>query len=214
MVARNSSYEKITDAAIRLFIERGAVQLGVSDLATEAGVARGTVYAYLSATEPLFESVASKLTSEMHERASASANTEAPPAQRLAEGIRFFIRRAHEEPQWGRFILRFAFSEKSLQGMWAGPPMRDLLAGIEVGQYSIGPEQVPAAIAMMAGSVLGAMFLVLEGHKSWREAGSDTAELVLRAFGVPPDDARAIASAELPEFVPNRTPARRGRAKR
>lgn len=201
MAGRNSSYERIMDAALRLFAERGASEVNVSELAAAAGVARGTVYAHLSSTQSLFENVASELAGEMHERVSASSSAGSAPTLRLAEGIRFFIRRAHEEPQWGRFIVRFAFSEKSLQGMWSGPPVRDLIAGIEAGLYSLRPEQLPSSVAMMAGTVLGAMFLVLEGHKSWREAGSDAAELVLRAFGVASDDARSIATAELPQLL-------------
>jgi hypothetical protein len=39
---------------------------------------------------------------------------------------------------------------------------------------------------------------VLEGHKTWRAAGSDAAVFVLRALGVAADEARAIAQVELP----------------
>ncbi|TFE36512.1 TetR/AcrR family transcriptional regulator [Paraburkholderia dipogonis] len=206
MASRTSSYQRIMGAALRLFAERGTSEVTVSDLAAAAGVARGTVYAHLSSTQSLFENVASELAGEMHERVSASSRADSPPTLRLAEGIRFFIRRAHEEPQWGRFIVRFAFTEKSLQGLWSGPPVRDLIAGIEAGLYSLRPEQLPSSVAMMAGSVLGAMLLVLEGHKSWREASSDTAELVLRAFGVASDEARSIATAELPQLLSSTPP--------
>jgi AcrR family transcriptional regulator len=201
MVVRNSSYEKIMDAALRLFAERGASDITVSELASAAGVARGTVYAHLASTESLFESIASELANEMHERVSLSAKADSPPSLRLAQGIRFFIRRTHEEPQWGRFIVRFAFSVTSLRGMWSGPPARDLIEGIEAGLFSLRPEQLPSSTAMIGSSVLGAMYLVLEGHKSWREAGSDTAELLLRALGVEAIEARTLATAELPPLL-------------
>jgi hypothetical protein len=42
------------------------------------------------------------------------------------------------------------------------------------------------------------MWLVLEGRKSWREAGSDAAELMLRSIGVTAEEARALATIELP----------------
>jgi hypothetical protein len=51
---------------------------------------------------------------------------------------------------------------------------------------------------MTAGSAIASMTLVLEGHKTWRDAGSEVAELILLALGLAPDEARAIASAELP----------------
>jgi hypothetical protein len=39
---------------------------------------------------------------------------------------------------------------------------------------------------------------VLDGYRGWREAGSETAELVLRALGLAPEEARELANAELP----------------
>jgi hypothetical protein len=50
---------------------------------------------------------------------------------------------------------------------------------------------------MIASSVLGAIYLVREGLRTWRDAGSDCAELVLRALGLSEEQARALATAEL-----------------
>ena len=44
------------------------------------------------------------------------------------------------------------------------------------------------------------MFLVLEGHRARREAGSGAAELVLRALGVQADEARELSRTELPRL--------------
>ena len=57
-------------------------------------------------------------------------------------------------------------------------------------------------IALIGGTVLGAMFLVLEGHKSWREAGADAVELTLRGMGIDADEARALAALPLPPLPP------------
>ncbi len=194
----NPAQARIHRAALELFAEKGATQVTISELAQAAGIARGTIYNNLKSPEALFENVAAQLADEMHQRVVASYAGVEDPAQRLANGIRQFIRRAHEEPHWGRFINRFAFSNQSLQGLWAGPPMRDVLLGISQHRYDFRQEQLPAVISLIAGSTLSAMFLVLEGHRTWREAGSDTAELVLRAMGIAPEQARQIATAELP----------------
>jgi hypothetical protein len=42
----------------------------------------------------------------------------------------------------------------------------------------------------------------LSGQQTWREAGASTAELFLRAIGVPPSEARALEGAELPALEP------------
>ena len=189
---------RIHDAALRIFAEKGVTQLTVSELAEEAGVARGTVYNNLGSTDALFEEVAAGLADEMHRRVVSSFAEIDDPAHRLANGIRFFVRRAHEEPVWGRFIIRYAFSNDSLRAMWVGPPASDLRRGQEQKRYRIDPDQLQSALGMITGATLSAMLLVVEGHKTWRASGTDTAELVLRALGVAPREARKIANLELP----------------
>lgn len=198
MEPMTAAQARIHRAALQLFAEKGATQITVSELAQAAGIARGTVYNNVPSPETLFARVASELAAEMTARVVASFTQSDEPPQRLANGIRFFIRRAHEEPHWGRFISRFAFNNDSLQSFWVGPPMRDVLEGLAQRRYDFRPEQLPSAMAMIAGSVLSSMFLVLEGHRTWRDAGSDTAELVLRGLGVDADDARRLSTADLP----------------
>lgn len=189
---------RIHRAALQLFAEKGATQITVSELAQAAGIARGTVYNNVPSPETLFGRVASELATEMSARVVRSFTEGEAPRQRLANGIRLFIRRAHEEPHWGRFVSRFAFSSEALQAIWSGPPMDDVMEGLAQGQYDFRPEQLQSVMAMIAGSVLASMFLVLEGHRTWRDAGSDSAELALRALGVEPEVARRVATVELP----------------
>lgn len=189
---------RIHRAAMELFAEKGQTVVTVSELAQAAGIARGTIYNNVPSPETLFESVGAQLAKEMNERIVASFEATTEAHQRLANGIRHYVRRAHEEPHWGRFINRFAFSHEAIRGMWSGPPMRDVLNGLAQRRYDFRPEQLPSVIAVIAGAVLASMFLVLEGHRTWRDAGSDTAELVLRGLGVDAETARRVATAELP----------------
>ena len=189
---------RIHDAALRLFSERGGTQVTVRELAEAAGIARGTVYNNLPHPAALFETVALRLGEEMHERVNLSFAGIADPAVRLANGLRLFIRRAHDEPHWGRFIIRFAMTAAALRQMWEGHPLRDLGDGLSQGRYRFQPEQLPSVLAMAASLGLAGMVMVLEGHKTWRDAGSDAAELMLRAIGIEEAEARQIAGAELP----------------
>ncbi|MBT8769171.1 TetR/AcrR family transcriptional regulator [Metapseudomonas boanensis] len=190
--------KRIHEAALRLFAEKQIADVNISELAQTAGLARNTIYKNLESIDSLFETVASELAAEMNERVGKSAAPDLDPAQRLANGIRFYIRRAHEEPHWGAFLVRYAATSSSMQRLWDGPPVHDVLAGLVSQRYSFRQEQLMSVVGMLAGSVLIAIALVLQGHKTWREAGSDTAELILRALGVPPDEAREFACAPLP----------------
>lgn len=189
---------RIHRAAFELFAQKGETQVSISELAQAAGIARGTVYNNVPSPETLFETVAAQMAEDMHRRVLASFAEITDPVQRLANGIRAFIRRAHEEPQWGRFLSRFAFSHDILQGMWTGPAMRDVVAGLEQHQYDFQPAQLHSAIALIVGAVLASIVVVLDGHRTWRDAGSDTAEMVLRGLGVEAAAARRYATAELP----------------
>jgi len=189
---------RIHRAAFELFAQKGETQVSISELAQAAGIARGTVYNHVPSPETLFETVAARMAEEMHGRVLASFADIPDPAQRLAHGIRYFIRRAHEEPQWGRFLSRFAFSHDTLHGMLTGPTMRDVIDGLEQHRYDFQPAQLHSAIAVIAGAVLASIVVVLDGQRTWRDAGSDTAELVLRGLGVEAAAARRYATAELP----------------
>jgi len=200
LMALSSSQLRIHRAALRLFAERGSADITVRDLAEAAGVARGTIYNNQLNPDTLFEDIASQLSTEMNARIIKSFGDETDSAVRLAQGVRMYIRRAHEEPDWGKFICRFAFSSKSMGDLWTGAdsPMPDVLTGLQRERYHFRPEQLMSVMSVIAGSVLTSIFLVLEGHRTWRDAGSDTAELLLRALGLDPQEAEQLARADLP----------------
>jgi AcrR family transcriptional regulator len=193
---------RIHRAALQLFVEKGSTQLTVSELATAAGVARGTVYNQLGDDRALFEEVAEHLVAEMSERLAVIFEGIEDPAARMAIGIRHYVRRAHEEPDWGRFVIRFAFNSGPMQRLWLGGPGENLRAGIQARRYAAGRNQVRTMLGMIVGGVLSAMAAVCEGEEAWRAAGCETAELVLFALGIERKQARALACAPLPPLPP------------
>lgn len=197
-----SSHRRIHSAAIKLFAEKGATQLAVSELAAAAGVARGTIYNNFSDGSELFDEVAGRLVTEMSERMALVFATVDDPAERLAYGVRWYAQRAHEEPDWGRFVTRFAYSCAPLRRMWEGGPGTNLRLGIEKRRYALRRGQMRAALGMVVGGVLSGMAAVLDGDATWRVAGCDTAELLLAGLGVERREARGIAVLPLPALPP------------
>ena len=197
----SAAQRRIHDAALRIFAERGSTEVSVSDLAQAAGVARGTIYNNLEKPEHLFERVAAQLADEMNERVAASYKGITDPAERTSIGVRLYIRRAHEEPHWGRFIVHFGFSNDSLRNVWTGPPMQDLMAGLQQDSFDFLPDQLPAALGVIAGSTVSAILMVLEGVKTWRDAGTETVTMILRGLGVSKEMAETIAARELPALA-------------
>jgi AcrR family transcriptional regulator len=201
LIPLSQARRRIHDAAMKLFAERGVTKVSISELAAAAGMARGTIYSHVPDVDGLFEEVAAQLAREMTERVVAGFAGIGDPAQRLAIGVRQYIRRAYEEPLWGRFMSRFGLSPALTQALLASDPVSDLQAGIESGRYRVGREQLPAMVAVLAGGTLAAMLPVLDGRSTWRDAGSDTAELLLVALGLARDEAKALARSELPALA-------------
>jgi AcrR family transcriptional regulator len=202
VIPLNQARRRIHAAAMKLFAERGVTKVNISELATAAGMARGTIYSHVPDVDGLFEEVAAQLAREMTERVVAGFAGLADPARRLAIGVRQYIRRAHEEPLWGRFMSRFGLSPALTQTLLASDAVADLEVGIESGRYRIGRAQLPAIVGLLAGGTLAAMLPVLDGRSTWRDAGSDTAELLLIALGLEPGEAKALARSELPPLAP------------
>ncbi|WP_028007383.1 TetR/AcrR family transcriptional regulator [Solimonas flava] len=201
MKAMTAAQKRIHQTALRLFAETGSASITIKDLAAAAGMARGTVYSHLGSTERLFETVAAQLADEMDERIALSYAGIDDPARRLAIGVRLYIRRAHEEPHWGKFILHFGFTSEALRKIWEGPPMLDAMQGQQTGRYKIEPAQLPIVVGMTTGTTISAFLLVQEGIKTWREAGSDAAELLLRGLGISTREAKKLATEPLPELA-------------
>ena len=192
--------QRINAAAMRLFTAKGTTQLSVSELAQEANVARGTLYRNVGSVEDLFDRIVAEFSADLHRRVAATFADIDDPAARLATGVRLWIRYAHENPTMGRFAVRFALTEESLRAVMTGPPMQDINAGIAAGRYNIGMPSIDSVASLACGATVSAMWMVLEGHQTWREAGTSTAELLLRAMGIDPAEAHEICTTDLPDL--------------
>ena len=195
-----STEDRIRTAAVSLFTEKGTTDVTISELALKAGVARGTLYRNFESTESLFDAVVAEFSEEMHERVTRTFIGIDDAAMRLAIGVRLWVRYAHDDPMMGRFAVRFALTEPSLRAVITGPPMRDVNLGIVADRYSVEASMVSSIASLVIGATVSAMWMVLEGHQTWREAGSSTAELILRSLGIKPQEAQSISTTELPSL--------------
>ena len=73
--AVTSTDQRINAAAVRLFTEKGATQVTISELANEARVARGTLYRNIDSIEQIFDKVVAAFNAEMHEESRGPSST-------------------------------------------------------------------------------------------------------------------------------------------
>jgi AcrR family transcriptional regulator len=103
-VERNQ--EKIEQAALRLFIQRGFYGTSVRDIADKAGVSLGNIYNYYPKKEDLFARMVRRYEKRMarllHEVLKPLGGSLDPPAlRRLARGVRKIV---YSEPDYWRLM--------------------------------------------------------------------------------------------------------------
>ncbi|MCB1395285.1 MAG: TetR/AcrR family transcriptional regulator [Rhodobacter sp.] len=193
----NPATLRIHQSAMRIFAENGGLTIAVSDLAREAGLARGTIYNNLADPSELLASVCDTVSNEYRASMLAACAAMTDPAEKIAAVIRLTVRRVHDEPHWGKFLARYAMMEPKLGSFWAEMPAQELRRGIASGRFAVHRDQVASITATAGGGTFGAMTLVLDGHRTWRQAGGDAAEIILRGVGIATDEAREIVQREL-----------------
>lgn len=186
-------------AALQLFAETGAEQLGVSELAEAAGFSRGTIYNNLVNPVIRFTDLSLILAQELRDMVEESFEGVEDPAERIVIAVKTVIRRAHHEPVWADFVLRFVLVDPALQRFWSTLPAHELRRGLEAGQFDFEETEISSVVSVMGGSTLIGVLYVRQGVKGWRDSGSEIAELVLRSIGVSKADARRYAETPLPE---------------
>ncbi len=200
----NGVQARIHYAAMRIFADKGGSTVAVSELAGEAGLSRGTIYNNVENPDRLFMAVCVMMSEELTASVQDSFAGTADPAQRFSNIIRLCVRRVHDEPHWGKFLARFAMIEPKLGEFWGRIPTAELRKGLKSGRFVFERDQVASIAAAAGGATFGAMALVLQGHRTWRKAGNDTAELMLRSIGVDCSEARRLANLDI-EPLPRMT---------
>lgn len=103
---RQRTEARILESALAVFAEKGPDAPRIDDFIRAAGIARGTFYNYYRSTEELLEATSHVLEDALIESIKIELERLENPLERLATGIRLWLRKAQEDPVWCRFILR------------------------------------------------------------------------------------------------------------
>lgn len=193
---RERTRRGLIDAAVRLFARKEVGEIALLDLANEAEVASGTIYNYFRTRDEVVEAVGLAMADEFSESiAQYSAGIDSG-AQRMAIGVRMFIRRAMSDPNWASAVIRVVHSDQAMRSKVTGYVLTDLRAGKEEGILTYEHEGI--ALDLLVSCTLGAMRSVVEG-RGVDEHDVLVAEMILKALGATAARARKLARQELPE---------------
>jgi AcrR family transcriptional regulator len=103
---RERTRARILESALAVFAEKGPDAPRIDDFIHAAGIARGTFYNYYRSTDELLEATSHVLEDALIESISIELNRLEDPLDRLATGIRLWLRKAQEDAVWCRFTVR------------------------------------------------------------------------------------------------------------
>lgn len=197
----NSTRQRLLDVALQHFAETGEHTISVTELSRRAGVARGTIYNNFDNIDDLFSIVSLSVYSTLNEDAERMIEQRDAPHERLACYLGLFMRRAHNRPHWAKFVVKFAPYEAEFRDIASSILLREVQAGMKSGIFTFTEDKFPYFIQMLAGTTYGFVFLITEGHKSWRETSKNLIELLLISGGVPQAEAARVADLPLPQLT-------------
>lgn len=192
---RERTRAQLVDAALRLLAHTAASEIAFVDIADEAGVVHGTVYNYFRSRDELLEAVAGRLASELAQEVAAFSDDIEDAAQRVAVGVKAFVRKAHKDRTWAQAFLRLGAASARMSALVTSRVVADLRDGLRRGELRYESER--AALDLVLGTTLAAMRTVAEGR-----VRGDYAETIVRAIlrglGVDGRRAERLSSLSLP----------------
>jgi len=189
-------------AGLAALSDRGEA-LTISDVVARAEVSNGTFYNYFADREELIDALAEhSLISLAAQSALQTAHQD--PARRFAFATLRVLRRAEEDPTWGRAVLRLSDHRRSYSHELLRHLRADLGSGFDEGRFDSGPD--PVTLDFVSGLILMSVRRIVRG-----DAGPDHAERVveraLAILGIAKDEAATLASEAVVDERAKHAPA-------
>ncbi len=104
-VIRDFRRDQIVDVAQRLFGGRGTTEVSMDEIATEAGVARSTIYVYFANRDELLQACLKRLHDRLMETIAGTWDVEKTPVDRLRGMIVAIFEQQDDNPAFLRLAL-------------------------------------------------------------------------------------------------------------
>jgi AcrR family transcriptional regulator len=191
--------ERLMAAARQAIAEEGTDGLRINDLTATADIGFGTFYSHFESKDAMIEAVVSEAISEAATVIGRRALESDDPAEAAAIAYRSFVRLAVENPDLAGVLVRLGHADEIFETALLPYARETLARGVRSGRFRLDDPEL--ALTSVSAAALAAIRAVLAGRVA-PEAERFGAEMWLRAFGVPADEAAEIARRELPSSGP------------
>jgi AcrR family transcriptional regulator len=188
---RARSRKQLVGAARALFSTRPLESVTVEEVASAAGLAKGTFYLHFRSLDELWAALATDLARELAQSLEPVASRRSDPMERIAIGCAAFIERACDDPAWAALTARAMWTFPHVLGTARQRFAEDLKEAERQGRLpTLSPE---VGFDLVVGSISQAVWSASEGKLARSEASSIVAGII-RSLGVPAESAERIAS--------------------
>jgi AcrR family transcriptional regulator len=185
---------KLLEAAERVMGQKGIEATTIQEITDAADVGFGSFYNHFESKEAIVEAVTRELIEPFALGLDALAGELDDPAEVLSASIRHTIRKGSADELWGPFLF---------SGMDVSYPQivmlqrltRDVKAGVEAGRFAVTDLQ---ATVLLIGGGVQATTRLLRRKEIGADAPERAAAVALQLLGLPPKEARKIATRPLP----------------
>ncbi|TFU05683.1 TetR/AcrR family transcriptional regulator [Polymorphobacter arshaanensis] len=203
---RNRTREALLAAGAALLAERPIDALAVDDIVNAAGVAKGSFYNHFADKAALAAAVGDRVRADIETRVDAANAGVTDPALRLVRGICVYVDFALGDAARARIMARglraaAAMPGESATDLHAGL-RADIALGLTAGRFALPTSDVgtlfvagvgEAALAAVLAPTTTPQFAILLAQQ--------LCALVLKAFGLPQDEADRIAAQAAHEVI-------------
>ncbi|MFB6726010.1 TetR/AcrR family transcriptional regulator [Kribbella sp. NPDC056345] len=185
--------------AAQTFLADGNLNVPILEITKAADVGMGSFYNHFQTKEELFEAAVDDALEAHGAVLDALGDPSDDPAEAFARSFRLTGRLHRKAPQLSRVLLRGGTELITSSRGLAPRAIRDLQAAIDAGRFASHDPELAVVIA--GGALLALGQLLLDRPERDDAAATDQiAEDLLRMFGLPPDEARALTRSPLPSL--------------
>jgi AcrR family transcriptional regulator len=192
---RQRTRGRLIAAGRRLIGEEGVAALRIADITREAGVAIGSFQNHFTSKEELVEAVVSDSLDTLAEEIIRDEPEPGDAAIAAIAALRRFVRLAYDDPELARVLVNLSRGEELFLQATIPYARTALERAVRAGDFEIDNLEV-AVTAIVAGG-LAVIRRIVAGDLG-PDADVPLARMVLRGFGVEPDEAARIAELDLP----------------